>query len=354
MTQKIYIAIAVISFITSTLFAEDQPPNAIPGKCYAKSYVSDKYETVTEQVSKKVYKLEDVPATFKEIEEKVLVKKSEVLKKNIPAIYDTIIEQVLVKEAYTITEIIPAVYDMIEEQVLVKEGYTGKKTVPATYETIIEEVEITPASTKWTSKKSNNCFSTNPEDCIIWYLEEIPAKTKSISKQVLKTPETIRDIEVPAEYKSEKRKVLVTPEIKKEFFVPAEYTDVKKVILQTPATTIETIIPEEYTTIKKKILDEPAKIIEIALPDEYEKVVKTILSKKGDYYVWREVLCESERGRDSILKIQKALKEKGYDPFSTDGVYGNQTRIALIAFQKSNGLPEGHLDYETLELLGIK
>jgi len=37
-------------------------------------------------------------------------------------------------------------------------------------------IVTTPASTMWTKKKADvNCLSDNPEDCLVWCLEEVPA-----------------------------------------------------------------------------------------------------------------------------------------------------------------------------------
>ena len=56
-----------------------------------------------------------------------------------------------------------------------------------------------------------------------------------------------------------------------------------------------------------------------------------------------------------IKKAQEALKSKGHNPGSMDGVMGQQTRQAIRAFQKANGLKEtGTLDGETAEKLGIE
>ena len=56
-----------------------------------------------------------------------------------------------------------------------------------------------------------------------------------------------------------------------------------------------------------------------------------------------------------VKKAQEALKSKGHNPGSMDGVMGSQTRQAIKAFQKANGLKEtGSLDAETAEKLGIE
>ena len=64
---------------------------------------------------------------------------------------------------------------------------------------------------------------------------------------------------------------------------------------------------------------------------------------------------QSERwASQDVKKAQEALKNKGHDPGSTDGVMGPQTRHAIKAFQSANGLKEtGRLDPETAEKLGV-
>jgi peptidoglycan hydrolase-like protein with peptidoglycan-binding domain len=55
-----------------------------------------------------------------------------------------------------------------------------------------------------------------------------------------------------------------------------------------------------------------------------------------------------------ISQAQQALKAKGYDPGTTDGVMGSQTQQALRRFQQANGLPAtGTLDAQTAKALGV-
>ncbi len=56
-----------------------------------------------------------------------------------------------------------------------------------------------------------------------------------------------------------------------------------------------------------------------------------------------------------VKKAQEALKNKGHNPGSMDGVIGPQTRQAISAFQNANGLKAtGRLDTETAVKLGIE
>jgi len=56
-----------------------------------------------------------------------------------------------------------------------------------------------------------------------------------------------------------------------------------------------------------------------------------------------------------VKKAQEALKDKGHDPGSIDGVIGPQTRQAIKAFQNASALREtGRLNAETAAKLGIE
>lgn len=55
---------------------------------------------------------------------------------------------------------------------------------------------------------------------------------------------------------------------------------------------------------------------------------------------------------NDVRELQRALKEKGFDPQGTDGKFGANTRKAVIAFQKANGLePDGIVGKDTLKAL---
>ena len=55
-----------------------------------------------------------------------------------------------------------------------------------------------------------------------------------------------------------------------------------------------------------------------------------------------------------IMRVQMALMVKKYYTGSVDGVMGNGTRGALMAFQMDSGLPvSGKMDTQTLNALGV-
>ncbi len=61
------------------------------------------------------------------------------------------------------------------------------------------------------------------------------------------------------------------------------------------------------------------------------------------------------KGSDQVKKIQEALKDKGQDPGTIDGIMGKKTHEAIRAFQKSNNLKvTGRVDKETADKLGVE
>ena len=61
------------------------------------------------------------------------------------------------------------------------------------------------------------------------------------------------------------------------------------------------------------------------------------------------------QGHSRIREVQQALKDKGFDPGSVDGVNGPATRAAIKNFQAKNNLTaDGRLGPKTLDALGVK
>ncbi len=62
-----------------------------------------------------------------------------------------------------------------------------------------------------------------------------------------------------------------------------------------------------------------------------------------------------ELSKNDMRAVEEALQTKGYKPGKIDGVADNETRAAIRAFQKDNGLPmTGMVDQKTADRLGVK
>ena len=81
--------------------------------------------------------------------------------------------------------------------------------------------------------------------------------------------------------------------------------------------------------------------------------LKTITSSETVQTVYALTLKQGNRGQE-VKTMQRKLKNWGYYTGSIDGIFGAQTRKAVILFQKKNGLtPDGIVGKKTLAALGM-
>lgn len=144
----------------------------------------------------------------------------------------------------------------------------------------LEKIIFKPATTKWVKKKSPNCRSADPNDCLVWCLVD-------------------------------------EPEVSKEYLIVRDTNLVKD--------------------FKREIVN-------------YRE-----LEQAGGFTEWKEVVCEADLNESLYQNIQLALIANGYlQDTIPDGKIGKTTKEALVKYQKSNELPVGSLDLETLDHLGVE
>lgn len=110
---------------------------------------------------------------------------------------------------------------------------------------------------------------------------------------------------------------------------------------------------KEYSPIYKTIyvVSDTNKINEFEL--SYIEIMKEV--KKTSLTNVREFICPEIYGQYVIIKIQKALREKGYDlEGAKPNVLDEVTKTAILNYQKANGLSIGTLNDEILKSLNIK
>jgi peptidoglycan hydrolase-like protein with peptidoglycan-binding domain len=90
---------------------------------------------------------------------------------------------------------------------------------------------------------------------------------------------------------------------------------------------------------------------ELKKKDEEISSLKTLLEQKQQSQLTKTYSLEA-KSRPSVKQIQIALKNAGYNPGPIDGKMGRQTRQAIKAFQKANGLiPDGKMSKKTWSIL---
>jgi len=283
------------------------PPNPVAGACYARVLV---------------------PAQYAERTERVLVRPASKKIETTDAKYTEIEKRVLVEEASEKLEIIPAKYDWVEATVVIKEASEKLVSVPAKFTEVEEKVLVKPAYSTW--QKSCGPIekidsATGETMCLI----EEPAEYKTVKKQVLQTPASTKKEKIPAVTKTIKVKKMVEPPKTRKITIPAKYETIKIRKLMTPAREIVTEIPAEYSTVTKRTKVSTGRV------------------------EWRTILCGSNFDAGVIKNIQRALKAKGYNPGTIDGVLGAGTLRAIRRYQRANGQATGNLTIETIKSLGV-
>ena len=288
----------------------DLPPVNEYGKCFAKCKIPDVYESVDVQVVAR-------QASSRTVKH--------------PARYENQTERIMVKEGGVSYKTIPATYKSVSEQILVEPAKTVKRTIPAKYRTASRQILVQEEHGEWVKKKkAPNCLSQNPDDCYIVCWEMVPAK-----------------------YRTETYSEMVEPSREEEDVIPAKYTTITKRVLDQPAKTVEIPIEPEYRTVSHRVMIEPETVTTVDEPAVYRTVKEKRLVKQGGFTVWTEILCESKTTNDRVSNIQKALKDKGFDPGEIDGKMGLKTQTALKQFQTENNLPTGNVNIQTLKALGV-
>jgi len=283
------------------------PPNAEPGHCYARVLVPAEYEMTTRQVEVQPAqtKLETVPAEYRWVEKRVLV-----------------------REPTERVEVAPATYKTVTERVMVEPEKEEIVVVPAKYDTVTEQILVRPATTAW--KKGRGP------------IERIDEATGEIMCLV----------EVPAEYRTVTKRVLVEPETTRTVTRPARYETITKRVVDQPPTTRTVQVPGEYRTVRVREVVRPASTRSITVPARYETVTERETTQPEEL-AWREILCETNTTPGVVRRLQVALRDRGYNPGSIDGVWGPETRAATTAYQKDAGIPSGQLTLRTLQMLGV-
>ncbi len=159
---------------------------------------------------------------------------------------------------------------------------------------------------------------------------------------------TTTSTDVAPQYANVKIEKVSAPATANTVDVAAQYTSrtYEKLIADATTNTIPAAGSNTFETVTYRKLVSPATIKKTDLAAEYTTITKKKLLKAGGFSEWKEVVCDADVTTDLIRRVQKALKDRGYDigPAGTDNIMGADTKAALIKYQKENSLPIGSLE----------
>jgi len=311
-----------------------------------------------------------------------------------PRSYATVDQEIEIQKERNETEVLPATFESVEKSIEIVPATKKLVEVPAEYEEIEQKVLLQPERTVW-KKGSNPAQRINGATGEIMCLVKVPAKYTTIKKRVLKSPPHTEVEEVPAQTRTLTIQKLIEGPKLKHTPIPAVHTTIQtfklehparfvwqrsdaavdkgwhptghqvclierpaktvvvtKTIVDTPASVEKEMVDANITTVEIQKLVAEAKVEKTPIP----AVTKTVMKNKKiapSHLEWRRILCQTNMTENALLKIQKALIARGYDPGKADGKIGKKTRDALAKFQKDNKLATGGITYETLSALKI-
>jgi outer membrane protein OmpA-like peptidoglycan-associated protein len=250
-TMRISTFILLVAFfVPRALSAQNYPANPEPGACYIRCPI--------EEISER---------------EKVVATPSYMQYKVVPAVYKTVEERIMVKEASKRFEYIPAVYREVTDTIMVEEPIGKISLVPVKTLDTFEIFEIEPAFSRFESRPAiSGCKSPIPGDCdVICYVSYEAVKKAIPVKRIVTKPSYYSTRQLPR-FKTIKRKVIETPATVKEIEIPAEYIMVPKRVL---------------------VKDETVDSVEVApvIREEVFLVRDRRNSTSGDGYEWRKIEC---------------------------------------------------------------
>jgi hypothetical protein len=272
-----------------------------------------------------------------------------------PAKFTTVKEKVLVQEASKKLIEVPAKYKLVTKKVLVSEASSRLITTKPVFRNVKEKILVAPESTKLINIPAKYTIKTVKILVAPEYTEWV--KDRGILDNVLKsktnfTGETLHLVKVPAKYRVQQQKILLKPAYTITKKIPAKYKVITKKVVDRPATTKKVEIPAKYKVVHSRELVSPATAKSIEIPAKYKVVTKKIKAKNSSLS-WEPVVCKSDLTPQRVMIVQRALKQRGFNPGDIDGIIGLNTQNALTNFQNSNNLLTGALTIESVRALGV-
>ncbi|TWU02238.1 hypothetical protein [Stieleria varia] len=301
---------AQIELLTNEL--AQLPPNPKAGECYIRVRQAAKYKTVEQKVLVKAasVRYEITPAKFKDVEKKVLVRPETVRYQVVPAKYETKKVTVVLSPEH-------------EELIAVETKFENKKS----------KIETKPERVEWKRgsgliSKEDLTHDGQPTTDILCLVRE-PAEFHEYTEQVIAEKAKVERKEINAQEQVVETTVLVSPAQVKEIKEPAEYKTIKVRELVSSASEKRVDVPAEYETVKRQVLLHPETL------------------------VWQRVLCNTNITPEILKRIQKALKDKGFDPKTDKATWNRPMQHAVERYQHKHKLATGGLTYEFLEHIGV-
>lgn len=280
------------------------------------------------------------PAVYEEQTKRVEVHPAYTLKRQIPAIVEHQRIRVMTKSTEKTYRANAPVYKTIYEQILVEPARKVNVLRPAKYVKWTEEIEVEPAQSIW--RQCSTKFGREGAQSAVKYTG---AKQNRPASALCR-------VHIPAKKRIVHHTKLIAPERTELVDVPAKYKTIAKQVVKRPAFAQRASISAEYTSVSVAHELVPARYAEERVPPVFKDVTKPVLVA-GNALLRAEVLCDHKTTRAQVAEIQSALVERGYK-IRVDGIYGPETQGAMEQFQADLRLAQGYMTLESVRALGLE
>lgn len=221
---------------------------------------ADKEDTVVDRPA--TTRVETVPATYKTVSEQVLAKAESLRYEPIALPLKTIKEEVLRSEASAKLQASRSSVKTVSEQVVLRAESKRLIQVPAVYDTVTERIKVADASKEWKRGRAwiGKAIDVRPLRGFV-VGKDGKVDGASVDLQGATADNTRLDddvmclVEVPEQYQTISRQVLRTPATVREEIIPAEYGTVTRQVMNQEAAASEQEIPATYQTITRQVID---------------------------------------------------------------------------------------------------
>lgn len=215
------------------------------------------------------------PATFKTVTERVLVKPESIGYVPLALPMKTMREEAVLREASSRIEVTPATYKTVTEQVEVKPAGKRLVAVGPVFETVTERIKIADSHKVWKRGRAwiGQALDVRPIKGFVVGADnkaadgnrvDIPAAANNskglLETRVLSSDNTNLDDDI-----------LCLVE------VPEQYYTISRQVLKTAATTREVLVPAQYATVTRRVLDQEASSREVAIPGQTQSVTRQVI-----------------------------------------------------------------------------
>ena len=296
--------------------------------------LAEREETVVDKPA--TTRVVTVPPTYKTVSEQIVIKPETIAYEPLKLPLKTVTEQVVRREEAQRLQVVPGSLKTVTEQVLVRAASKRLETTPATFETITERVKIADATKEWKRGRAwiGNAIDVRPLRGFVIGADGKAADGNSIAVGAAANNSrgTVDTRVVPGNNTSLDDDVLCLVEI------PEQFTTITRQVQKTPASVREVDVPADYATITKRVVATEASTKEIDIAPTYQTITTTVIDVdklKADGYKFNADgdIANMPNG-DRVLRAASVLQ-------ATNSAAGPAGAVGTKANAKSAGADSG-------------